>query len=169
MDCIICGKKLNKRNTIKVCRKHRSLSLIRRAYEVAWQKANYEQYTEAKKQWNRRNPQYFVNWRNAKLARKIAHVLRVRLRRAVKTGSAVKNLGCSVSEFLVYLENKFQPGMKWGNYGEWQIDHIKPLSAFNLLDANELAEACHFSNLQPLWRADNIRKLNRLDINPKSA
>lgn len=169
MNCTVCGKKLNARNTIGVCRKHRGLSPLRRAYEKQWQKENPDKYREAKNQWTRRNPQYFTSWRNADTTRKIAHSLRTRLRRAVKTGSAVKNLGCSVSEFLAHLESMFVVGMTWNNYGKWHIDHIKPLSKFNLADPAQLAEACHYSNLQPLWGADNIRKLNKLNYHPKSA
>jgi hypothetical protein len=145
------------------------LSPIRRAYEKQWQEENPEQYREAKNQWTRRNPEYFKAWRNAKVTRKIAHALRSRLRRAVKMGSAVKNLGCSVSEFLAHLEKQFSNGMTWDNYGQWHIDHIKPLSAFDLTDTNQLAEACHFSNLQPLWGKENSSKHNKLDYHPKSA
>ncbi len=169
MNCIACGKKLNKRNKIGTCRAHRGLSPIRRAYEKAWQQEHHEQYAEAKKQWNRRNLKYFVDYRNNNLSKKIAHALRVRLRRLVKTGSAVRNLGCPVSEFLAYLEDRFTKGMNWDNYGQWHIDHIKPLSSFNLTDANQLAEACHYTNLQPMWGKENISKGNKLNYCPKSA
>lgn len=154
---------------IGTCRKHRGKSSVRRAYEKQWQRENIDQYREAKNQWTRNNLEYFTTWRAANMTRKIAHALRVRLRRAVKKGSAVKNLGCSVSELLAHLENLFQSGMSWDNYGKWHIDHIKPLSLYDLTDPAQLAEACNYSNLQPLWAADNIRKLNKLDYNPKSA
>ncbi len=169
MNCIVCNKPLRKDNTIGTCRMHRGKSLVRRAYEKAWQQENPQQYAEAKKQWNRKHPEYFVNWRNAKLTRKIAHALRTRIRRAVKTGSAIKNLGCDISELLAHLESKFTNGMNWDNYGKWHIDHIKPLSSFDLTNQEELIEACHYSNLQPLWGADNIRKHAKLEYIPKSA
>jgi hypothetical protein len=50
--------------------------------------------------------------------------------------------------------------MSWDNYGEWQIDHIKPLSKFDLTDRQQLHEACNFNNLQPLWAEDNLAKSN---------
>lgn len=169
MNCIICDKKLSKNNKIGTCRIHRAQSSIRQEYEKSWQKNNSAKYAEAKKRWNRTNPQYFVEYRNKSLTNKIAHALRVRIRRAIKTGSAIKNLGCTISEFLAHIENKFVKGMTWSNYGKWEIDHIKPLSSFDLTDSAQLAIACHFNNMQPLWKADNIRKHAKLDYCPKSA
>ena len=57
-----------------------------------------------------------------------------------------------------HLENQFTESMTWDNYGEWHIDHIQPLSKFNLSDDKQLNIACHYTNLQPLWAEDNIRK-----------
>lgn len=169
MNCTVCNKKLSIRNKIGACRKHRYCSLIRKAYESKWRSENKEKYAEAKKQWNRRNAKYFVDYRNSSPSKRIAHALRTRLNRLIRKGRAVKNLGCSISEFLVYLENKFQDGMNWDNYGKWHIDHIKPLSSFDLTDSKSLILACHYSNLQPLWAAENISKYNKLDYIPKSA
>ncbi len=88
--------------------------------------------------------------------------IRTRISTALKRGdkrvSAVKDLGCSIDELKDYLESLFQPGMTWNNYGQWHIDHIIPLSSFNLQNEEEFKKACHFSNLQPLWAVDNIRK-----------
>jgi len=88
--------------------------------------------------------------------------LRARLYNALqggaKSGSAVRDLGCSIPELKTRLESKFQPGMSWDNYGEWHIDHIRPLSSFDLTDRAQLLQACHFSNLQPLWAVDNLKK-----------
>ncbi|HEY0087783.1 MAG TPA: hypothetical protein VGB37_03005, partial [Candidatus Lokiarchaeia archaeon] len=47
------------------------------------------------------------------------------------------------------------------NYGEWEIDHIKPLSKFNLLNTEEQNRACHYSNLQPMWASQNRYKFNK--------
>jgi hypothetical protein len=91
-------------------------------------------------------------------------ILRARLRAAVKyglkSGSAVGDLGCTVDEFKKYLESKFQPGMTWDNHGRkgWHIDHIKPLAAFDLAKREQVTQACHYTNLQPLWWQDNVKK-----------
>ena len=93
---------------------------------------------------------------------KLANILRSRLTHAVsngqKSGSAVRDLGCSMAELKTYIESKFQPEMNWTNYGSWHIDHIKPLSSFILSNRTELLDACHFTNLQPLWAKDNLSK-----------
>lgn len=169
MNCTVCNKKLRTHNKIGTCRAHRAQSPIRQAYEKSWQQDNQKQYAAAKKQWGRRNLKYYVDYRNNNLSHKIAHSLRVRLRRVVKTGSAVKNLGCSIPEFLAHLESKFTTGMSWNNYGKWHIDHIKPLSSYDLTNPEQLILACHYSNLQPLWAAENISKNGRTDYYPKSA
>ena len=50
--------------------------------------------------------------------------------------------------------------MSWENHSQtgWHIDHIKPLSRFDLSDREQFLEACHYSNLQPLWAEDNLSK-----------
>ena len=57
--------------------------------------------------------------------------------------------------------------MTWNNYGKWHVDHIKPLSKFDLTVASEQFKACHYSNLQPLWAEENIEKKDRLDWKKK--
>lgn len=60
------------------------------------------------------------------------------------------------------LESKFQSCMSWSNYSEWHIDHIFPLSKFDLTNREELVKACHYSNLQPLWASENLSKHAKL-------
>jgi hypothetical protein len=77
-----------------------------------------------------------------------------------KAGSAVRDLGCSIPEFKRHIESLWLPGMSWENWGRsgWSLDHIKPLSAFDLSDRQQFLEACHYSNIRPLWHIDNMRK-----------
>ncbi len=95
---------------------------------------------------------------------KLMALLRVRVHRAVKQGyrggSAVRALGCSIVEFKQYIENLWQPEMSWENWSRegWHLDHKKPLCDFDLTNPEEFAEACHYSNYQPLWAIDNLRK-----------
>ncbi len=51
--------------------------------------------------------------------------------------------------------------MSWDNYGEWHLDHIRPLSSFDIADRAQFLIAAHYTNYQPLWAADNISKGSR--------
>lgn len=76
----------------------------------------------------------------------------------VKTGKTLELTGCSKEELTTHLESKFTEGMTWENYGEWHIDHIRPCASFNLEDPDEQKKCFHWTNLQPLWAQDNMRK-----------
>ena len=95
---------------------------------------------------------------------KLGLCLRRRLYMAVRnnhrSGMAVRELGCSIAELRQHLERQFKPGMTWENWGlgGWHIDHIRPLASYDLSDTEQVRAACHYTNLQPLWAGDNIRK-----------
>ncbi len=65
-------------------------------------------------------------------------------------------LGCSQETLRAHIGAQFAEGMTWERYGQWEVDHIIPLSAARSLD--HLIELCHYTNLQPLWKRDNIAK-----------
>ena len=103
---------------------------------------------------------------------KISCNLRSAIRRGIKliiSGSyhkehALNLLGCTIEEFIYYIESKFRPGMTWQNwslYG-WHLDHIIPLSKFNWSDPLQYQKAFHYTNLQPLWAEENLRKHDNL-------
>jgi len=71
-------------------------------------------------------------------------------------------IGCTHEELKIHIEKQFTDGMNFENYSEWEIDHIKPISLFNLNNENELIECFNYKNLQPLWRLDNIKKSNKI-------
>lgn len=48
--------------------------------------------------------------------------------------------------------------MSWDNYGDWHIDHRKPCSLFDLSKKSEQLKCFNYTNLQPLWAIDNLRK-----------
>lgn len=77
-----------------------------------------------------------------------------------KSESTNKLLGCSPSFLRDWISSKFKRGMTLENYGHktWHIDHIIPLSTFDLSDPNQAAIACHYTNLQPMWAKENITK-----------
>lgn len=78
-----------------------------------------------------------------------------------KTGKTQEYIGCTFLELRAHLERGFKPGMSWDNHGLWEIDHITPLSWFDLTDEKQARAAWHYTNLQPLWKNENWTKLNR--------
>ena len=98
---------------------------------------------------------------------RLVNIQRARIRKAlkgvVKSKRTLALLGCSAEEIWKHLESKFKPGMTKENYGEWHVDHIKPCASFDLTDPEQQAICFHYTNLQPLWAVDNIKKRDRLD------
>jgi len=85
----------------------------------------------------------------------IIHVLMGRK----KAAPTLELLGCETAgELRDIIESQLTPGMSWNNYGEWQIDHIRPCASFDLSDPEQQRECFHHTNLQPLWAFDNISK-----------
>lgn len=85
--------------------------------------------------------------------------------RGRKNGESWRKLvGYTVDDLRKSLSKKMLPGMTWDNYGEWQIDHIIPVTAFNIesKDCIDFKKCWALSNLRPLWRLDNILKNNKL-------
>lgn len=129
----------------------------------------YKNYQKtANKEWRNNNPGYQNAYTKARKKEdvnfKLTLSLRTRLNSAIKgnykTGSAVSDLGCTIEELKVYLESQFQEGMSWDNWNKtgWHIDHIIPLASFDLTIESELKRAVHYTNLQPLWAIDNLKK-----------
>jgi hypothetical protein len=141
-----------------------------------WTILNRESLNAKMREYRKENPEYFSSLqqkyyrtRRADINFRLGINLRVRLNMALKNdqkaGSAVDDLGCTVEGLREHLESKFKPGMTWENWGlgegKWHIDHIVPLSAFDLSDRQHLLLACNYLNLQPLWQKENLSKGNR--------
>jgi hypothetical protein len=119
-------------------------------------KAKRPQHREWLRQWMnqyRKDPQ-----------QQLLNSLRSRLSNAtkgvVKSNSTMNLTGCTIEELRCHLEARFTEGMSWDNYGRtgWHIDHIRPCASFDLSDSDQQRQCFHYTNLQPLWAADNIRK-----------
>jgi hypothetical protein len=98
---------------------------------------------------------------------KLRKILRERLRKATLgiglNRGVFKLLGCDVGDFKNYIQSQFRTGMSWNNWSikGWHLDHKRPLADFDLSNPADLALACHYSNLQPLWWFENLSKGRR--------
>jgi len=112
-----------------------------RKYKRKWGEKNRLMLNERRNKFNRENPHIYA-WRS---------LLRNTLKRmgTEKEGHTVDLLGFSALELKEHLEKLFLPEMSWENYGEWHIDHIKPVSSFDKSTPANIV--CALSNLQPLW------------------
>jgi hypothetical protein len=116
--------------------------------------------------WRIKNKILFYNKRKEKYQQDVIFRLSINLRNRMnsflKTKGYKKNsktfeiIGCSPQQLLEHLENQFVLGMSWSNRHEWHIDHIIPLSSAK--DETEIYKLSHYTNLQPLWKEDNLKK-----------
>lgn len=96
---------------------------------------------------------------------KCKFLIRNRLRQCLKKKFWLKRskfaeyIGCSQEELIKHFESKFTEGMNWENQGEWHIDHIKPMDSATCEE--DMYKLCHYTNLQPLWALDNIKKSDK--------
>jgi hypothetical protein len=136
-------------------------------YNRKYRIENKEQFKEYRIKNRKRTNEYMMKRRKENPQIKIADSLRKRINKLVKkknkSKSTLELLGCSLDEFLNHLEELFQDGMSFDNYGKWHIDHILPCSAFDLENSEEQEICFHYTNLQPLWAKENISKSNKID------
>jgi hypothetical protein len=117
------------------------------------------------------NPNHIAKRGAVDIQFRIACRLRQRLSYALrncngkKCAKTTEMLGCSITEFIQYIVGRFTRGMtleKWHS-GDIHIDHIRPVASFDLTDPIQQKTCFHYTNLQPLWQIDNMRKGARLD------
>jgi hypothetical protein len=159
--CKSCTKKYKEENKDKLnaqCREYERLNKDKiSAQRREYRRLNKEKIIQQKK--------YYV--RNKRLTDplfKLKENLRTRCKAAIraakinKSNGTLKLLGCTPGALKIYLEAKFIDGMSWDNQGKWHIDHIRPCASFDLTDPEQQRQCFHYTNLQPLWARDNMRK-----------
>ena len=81
-----------------------------------------------------------------------------------RKSSVVDYLGCNIEFLKQHLEKQFKTGMTWENYGygkeKWNMDHKIPVASAKSVE--EMYILCHYSNLQPMWQPENIKKSNKI-------
>lgn len=130
---------LNKESILKKQKQHRSREKV---------KSNINQYCKQRRRTDL----------NIRLKDNISSRIRKAINRGSKNTSSINLIGCSIEKLKTHLEKQFTDGMSWDNYGEWHIDHIKPCCFFDLSKESEQKQCFHYSNMQPLWALDNLKK-----------
>ena len=84
-----------------------------------------------------------------------------------KNSSTFDILDFTIEELKIHIENQFQPGMTWDNYGKsgWEIDHKIPVAAHNFekTEDNDFKKCWALTNLQPMWGKENAAKCANLE------
>lgn len=152
--------------------KHSAIIKVRKKKYIAENldkvQAYFKKYREAYKSTrNRREVERLENEPTYALKKRLRNnILRYLKRSGVKKEcSSTIIIGCSHAEFKQHFESKFTEGMTWEIFctsDEIHIDHIIPVDSFDLTVEAEVMKCFHYTNLQPLWNLDNLRKSNKI-------
>lgn len=145
------------------CRAQTERQLAKGRASRGYVRSTPEQKAEMRRAAKRR---YYAKSLKARLLRRVRNRVLKAVGGKMALGRTLHWLGCTPADLVAHLEAQFQPGMTWENRGEWHIDHIRPLASFDLTDREQVRAASHYTNLQPLWAADNQAKGARLDWAP---
>jgi len=154
------------KNKERVQKKHREYISKNRDYWLQWDRdrrrnrspearAHHNKYKRAyRKMRCEKDPSF-------KLRQQLASRIWSALKGSQKSAHTMELIGCTVEELWIHLESQFKRGMTRSNYGIWHCDHIQACAKFDLADPAQQRICFHWSNLQPLWATDNIKKGNR--------
>lgn len=182
--CRVCekNKSLGEFHSNKNCLNGRERKCIKCTYQQAKKAGRTKPTPKRRENTNRRRKELGKSYRNQQNAWRnnyyktnprfrISSTLRNRIKDALKRQNTYKGsetfklLGATAEEVRVYLESLWLPGMSWENYGfgddKWHIDHIKPITAYDLTIKENQYACFNYKNLQPLWQKDNLQKHNK--------
>lgn len=164
-ECKVCS---NKQSKLYNQKNKEKVNGIKQKYVDS----NKEKVKQSKKEWFDKNPNYQNEWSYNKSSTdvlfKLKKNMRSRLGLFLKNRNITKNnktfhiIGCSPEFLKEHLEKQFVINMSWENRNEWHIDHVIPLSSAKT--EKEILKLCHYTNLQPLWAEDNLKKSNKILI-----
>jgi hypothetical protein len=181
-----CSKDCHQEDKRRITRKyHKIHKESEKIYRKHYCKMHKVQIAEQTKKWHQKNKQKLIKYkknycqshrkeiaeynrskRKTDVNFKISGYLRGRLYQSLKgfykSNSAIKLLDCSIEKLKKQLKKQFTEGMSWSNYGKWHIDHIRPCASFDLSKPSEQRKCFHYTNLQPLWAAENQSKSDKL-------
>jgi len=168
--CKTCDKSRSINRKEYIIEYHKNNKIAKKEYDKKYRTARIEQYISRSRLYYKTNKieciskqvEYMRRRLKTDVSFRVRHNLRTRLSVAVtskfKKCSLSILLGCSIQQVRTYLESKFTEGMTWANYGKGHIDHVKPCALFDLSKIEEQMICFNYTNLQPLWAKDNLKK-----------
>jgi hypothetical protein len=157
----------NKEKIKKQIKEHQEIPEVKKRTQERNKK--YRERTKEQKQ--KYDKKYSAHKYKNDVNYRIKSTLRARVNIAINSGGGKKYkhtfelIGCSFDFLKEYLEKQFKPGMCWDNHGlhGWHIDHIIPCYEFDLTNPEEQRKCFHYSNMQPLWATENLKKWRKYD------
>lgn len=185
--------RLLKENNVEMRQSGRIFIGGKKVADKKWRESNKEYMSEKLKKWYSNNKEYRKEYlkeyreknidkiretkRNYERHRKsidpiykLINNFRTAIYQVLKENNVQKNghyfevLQYTPNELIHHLENQFNNGMTWDNYGDWHVDHILPISIHNIQEIgdDEFMKCWSLGNLQPMWGEDNIKKSNKV-------
>lgn len=163
----VADKKWRGKNKEKLSEYHKEWSQNNREhlreYHTKWREVNREPLNEYKRVYEKTKKDSDPTYKLACYTR-TAICTCLKERNINKYKNTFDLLPYTLEDLIMHLENKFQDGMNWENYGQWHVDHIKPMSSFIFENPEdkEFQECWSLSNLQPLWGHENLSKGSKI-------
>lgn len=165
--CILCVRSNNitssKKHFERLSSQQKGYNKINREKRILYSKLYNQKNREKRREKDKERYRIDIEFR---LTQNLRTRIRLALKRNSKSHSTNTLLGCDIPFLKDYLKSLFTLGMSWDNYGEWQVDHIKPCAKFDLIKEENQLKCFNYKNLQPLWALDNLIKKDKY-INEK--
>jgi hypothetical protein len=164
----IADKKWREKNKEKLSEYHKIWSEKNREYlreyHAKWREVNRESLNEYKRHYEKTKKDSDPAYKLACYTRTAIYTC-LKERNVDKYKNTFDLLPYTLEELIQHLELRFQKGMSWDNYGQWHVDHVKPMVSFNIIEPTDKEfQACwSLNNLQPLWGQDNLSKGSKLN------
>ncbi len=162
-SCKVCKKEYQEKNKEKKIQYDRQYRLKNKSRETSrvmnWRAKNKEKSKKYFREYRKRKYNTNINF---KISQNIISRISHSLKGNNKSLSTMMLIGCEIDYLMYYIQEKFTHGMSWDNYGKWHIDHKLPCASFDLSKSEEQSKCFNYTNLQPLWAIDNIKKSNRI-------
>ena len=160
---ILRDKKSQTLTLCEICDKEKPLFQFTKLKKFYKRKICLECYPsflkQQKNEWCKKEHNTNMNYRIKKsLASRLRNVLD-------KKNPTMDYIGCNIQYLREWFEYNFTDEMNWNNYGTlWTIDHIIPVSKFDLTDENEKFKCWNWTNLMPLLAKENSSKKQNIQL-----
>jgi hypothetical protein len=134
-----------------------------RDYHTKWREKNKESLNKRKREYEKNKKELDPKYKLSSYTRTAIYTC-LKERNIKKYSKTFNLLPYTLEDLMSHLEKQFSNGMSWPNYGEWHVDHITPMSSFDIKEEGdeEFVRCWSLKNLRPLWGEENLSKGNKI-------